>query len=255
MFICENSECNKEVKQLRKGLCQACYRRQMRNGTTEYKTVPSLSLVLISEKTIIEDECLIWQGAVDTDGYPRYYDPAIREATGDGLIYVRRWIVAAQKGDIVEDTCDNRLCVYSGHLNKATVTTGRKTRAGINKRRTHCTEGHEFTKDNTYTRINGDRSCRKCNSFASKKYMYKTKYGISWEEFLAKIEEQEGLCPICSRPLEEGKQHLGAVVDHDHTTMKNRDILHSKCNIGLGHFEDNIQYLQGAIEYLNKHSI
>lgn len=254
MFECGNPSCKKETKQLRKGFCQACYRRQLRNGATDYKTVPPLSTELITEKTLKDGECLIWQGATDKDGYPRYYDPTVRVETGDGLVYVRRWILGAAKGEIVEDTCDNKLCVNIDHLNVATVSTGRKTRAGTNRRRTHCSAGHAFTEENTYIRMNGNRSCRKCNTFSSKKSMYKTKYGITWEEFLAKIEEQNGLCPICSRGLEEGKQHLGAVVDHDHTTMKNRDILHSKCNIGLGHFEDNIDFLLGAIAYLKKHS-
>lgn len=254
MFICGNESCKKEVKQLRKGLCQACYRRQIRNGTTEYKTVPSLSIELITEKTVRDNDCLIWQGAIDKDGYPRYYDPTVRVETGDGLVYVRRWLLDAEKGSIVEDSCSKKLCVNKDHLNIATVSTGRKTMAGINSVKTHCDKNHELTEENIYLRKNGARSCRKCASIASRKNFFKSTYGITVEQFEQKIIDQDNLCPICSRPLETGKQSMGAVMDHDHLTLKNRDVLHSKCNIGLGHFEENIDFLLGAIEYIKKHT-
>jgi len=254
MFECGNESCKKEVKQLRKGLCQACYRRHMRNGTTDYQTVPPLSPDLIIEKTIPENGCLIWQGSVDKDGYPRYYDPTVREATGDGIVNVRRWVAQAEKGKIVEDSCDNRLCVNVHHLRIATVATGRKTMAGVNSVKTHCDSMHELTDDNVYLRKNGARSCRKCASIASRRNFFKSTYGITVEAFEQKIIDQNYLCPICSRELEYGRQSMGAVMDHDHLTLKNRDVLHSKCNIGLGHFEENIEFLLGAIEYLKKHS-
>jgi hypothetical protein len=254
MFECGNESCKKEVKQLRKGLCQACYRRQMRNGTTDYRTVLELSADAILSNMERVGDCFIWKGAIDKDGYPRYYDPTVRAETGEGLVYIRRWLVGAKKGEIVEDSCDNRLCVNANHLSKATTGTGKNTMAGINSVKTHCDKGHELTEENVYLRKNGARSCRKCASIASRKNFFKSTYGISIEEFDQKIIDQEGLCPICSRPLESGKQSMGAVMDHDHLTLKNRGVLHSKCNIGLGHFEENIDFLQGAIDYIKKHS-
>jgi hypothetical protein len=254
MPVCGNQDCEKDVAQLRKGLCQACYRRKMRNGTTEYKTVPALNMEVLISHTSEINGCYIWNGAVDKDGYPRYYDPTVRVETGEGLVYVRRWLVGAVKGEIVEDSCDNRLCVNIGHLSKATIGTGKNTMAGLNSVKTHCDKGHELTEDNVYLRKNGARSCRKCASIASRKNFFKTTYGITIEEFEQKIIDQNYLCPICTRELEYGRQSMGAVMDHDHLTLKNRDVLHSKCNIGLGHFEENIAFLQGAIDYLNEHS-
>lgn len=56
-------------------------------------------------------------------------------------------------------------------------------------------------------------------------------------------------CDLCSsaRPLNK-LLHW----DHDHITGKFRGWLCSKCNLGLGYFEDNIQGLQRAIDYLKE---
>jgi hypothetical protein len=54
-------------------------------------------------------------------------------------------------------------------------------------------------------------------------------------------------CDICS-----GRQSLRLAKDHDHATGKLRGHLCFHCNTGLGHFRDDPQRLQAAIEYLEK---
>ena len=63
-------------------------------------------------------------------------------------------------------------------------------------------------------------------------------------------EEQAGRCAICARMLGPGR-HTN--VDHCHTTGKVRGLLCHKCNNGLGRFEDSIDSLKAAIQYLEKH--
>lgn len=41
-------------------------------------------------------------------------------------------------------------------------------------------------------------------------------------------------------------------VDHNHKTGAVRGLLCNGCNMGLGRFEDNIEWLQNAIDYLIK---
>ena len=52
-------------------------------------------------------------------------------------------------------------------------------------------------------------------------------------------------CEICSKP---GK----LVLDHDHHTGMFRGFLCQSCNVGLGCFDDNLEGLSKALEYLNK---
>ena len=76
----------------------------------------------------------------------------------------------------------------------------------------------------------------------------KRNYGMEVEEYLEKVNEQQGACAICK------KYSPTLCVDHDHDTLKNRGLLCHKCNVGLGHFNDNIQLLADAISYLAQHA-
>lgn len=76
-------------------------------------------------------------------------------------------------------------------------------------------------------------------------------YNININDYNRIFSEQSGYCKICGKhQLELGKKRL--CVDHDHKTNKVRGLLCEKCNHGLGRFEDNIQSLKKAIEYLEE---
>ena len=89
----------------------------------------------------------------------------------------------------------------------------------------------------------------------AKKYQLKAKYGLSEEALADMLETSDNRCEICQTPVEHGRIELGAAhIDHCHETGKVRGILCSQCNLGLGHFRDNVDYLNNAISYLEKHS-
>ena len=78
------------------------------------------------------------------------------------------------------------------------------------------------------------------------------KYDISSDRFDEMLAEQGGGCGICGA-TEPGGNGNTFHVDHDHATGKVRGLLCSKCNPGLGCFDDDPDLLQNAIEYLNRH--
>lgn len=86
---------------------------------------------------------------------------------------------------------------------------------------------------------------------AYRDYHYKRTYGVSLEYVENLLLEQEGKCNICGVTLQlfkSGHLHL----DHCHETKRIRGILCTNCNRGLGHFQDSVDNLTKAIEYLQK---
>jgi len=81
------------------------------------------------------------------------------------------------------------------------------------------------------------------------------KYDITRERYDQMFAEQDGGCAICKRPETAlmGKKVMELAVDHDHATGKVRALLCSTCNTALGSFQDRVDLLQAAVEYLKFH--
>ena len=79
----------------------------------------------------------------------------------------------------------------------------------------------------------------------------KSNYGITVEQYDEMYEAQDGCCAICGNP-EQGAKRFH--VDHDHETGEVRALLCHLCNVGIGHFRDDPELLQAAIEYLEVHN-
>lgn len=77
---------------------------------------------------------------------------------------------------------------------------------------------------------------------------FKYLYGITTKDYGILLAAQGGACALCGRP--PGKTDLR--VDHDHVTGTVRGLLCHKCNVGLGHFDEDQSILKIAIEYLSE---
>jgi len=62
------------------------------------------------------------------------------------------------------------------------------------------------------------------------------------------LEEQNNLCKICGKDKSLFKRRFS--VDHCHKTGRNRGLLCLKCNMGLGAYDEDIDTMHKAIEYL-----
>jgi hypothetical protein len=72
----------------------------------------------------------------------------------------------------------------------------------------------------------------------------KSTYGISIQYYNELLRRQNHACGICERPFRETPH-----VDHCHLTRWVRGLLCRKCNLGMGHFEDNPVFLFKAALY------
>jgi len=72
-------------------------------------------------------------------------------------------------------------------------------------------------------------------------------YGITLQDYNDLNEFGNKVCCICEKPCPSGRQ---LAVDHDHSNGVVRGLLCIKCNKGLGNFNDNIELLKAAIQYL-----
>lgn len=103
------------------------------------------------------------------------------------------------------------------------------------------------------------KPCTATKSFARRDaaaaYKRKREFGLSDEDYKQMLIAQQYVCAICHQPerqLRRGRL-VALHVDHDHKTGKVRQLLCTKCNAGLGYFDDNPERMQQAAAYLEKH--
>ena len=109
--------------------------------------------------------------------------------------------------------------------------------------------------------------CKKCDSDKNKIYRSKNakmmdvktlQYRRMKKAFFPpglyeiRLAEQGGVCAICKTNTPGGRGQFHA--DHNHETSKPRGVLCHNCNVALGNFQDNLEILEAAIEYLKKYS-
>ncbi len=79
------------------------------------------------------------------------------------------------------------------------------------------------------------------------RYNLRHHYKMLTGQYRQLLSEQHNRCKLCKVTFSETKRPC---VDHNHTTGKIRGLLCSKCNRGLGCFNDNIETFEAAVEYL-----
>jgi len=89
----------------------------------------------------------------------------------------------------------------------------------------------------------------KKRQYAMKKYWLKKAYGITVIQKEQMMIAQGNCCAICCAFIDK---MYNFCVDHNHSTGKVRQLLCRKCNIGLGHFNEDSLLLEKAINYLKK---
>jgi hypothetical protein len=109
-------------------------------------------------------------------------------------------------------------------------------------------EKKEFGEDST--KVDGVSSwCRPCKKIWRAEHR-KENPEQHVEDYNRMYAAQEGKCACCGKHSSEFRR--GLHVDHDHATGQVRALLCTKCNPGIGYFDDSIEKLEMAIQYLKK---
>lgn len=104
--------------------------------------------------------------------------------------------------------------------------------------------------------------CKPCNKRAASDWeavpenhrarKLRSRYNLTLKDYNSLLELQDGKCKICGSTSPRNTKYTCLVVDHCHKTGVIRGLLCDPCNNGLGRFDDNVEVLQKAIEYLTK---
>lgn len=161
----------------------------------------------------------------------------------------------------------SKICEIHGELDSAGINSQNRCRVCVNK------QAREWKKANR-ERVNATNARSRENNPAIWTKSYKKDYmvkkerigskvlntleisrrrGISVDDYELLFIKQDHKCAICGE-LETKKNRSGQIarltLDHNHTTNKNRELLCHACNLGIGVFEESIEYIQAAIAYL-----
>lgn len=90
--------------------------------------------------------------------------------------------------------------------------------------------------------------CKAC----SKERKLLDRYGITHQDYLRMLEEQNECCAICEIHIDEYSQYRHFHVDHCHTTGEVRGLLCFPCNTAIGLLGDDPVNTDRATKYLNK---
>lgn len=102
--------------------------------------------------------------------------------------------------------------------------------------------------------FNVDRSGRdglraSCITCVSKRldpdYDLMNMYGLTRKSYEVMCKTQDQRCKICN-------VRVKLYIDHDHRTDVIRGLLCNNCNLGLGHFKEQLNILKKAMAYLEK---
>lgn len=117
--------------------------------------------------------CVIWNRSTDDRGYGTL-------CVNNKTVWAHRFAYEYYFGPIpkgmeIHHTCENESCVSKEHL----VATTRKYHPGcgpsVNRDKTHCIHGHEYTPENTFLDKNGYRHCKKCRNLANYEFYHRSK--------------------------------------------------------------------------------
>lgn len=158
-----------------KGLCTRHYNKIRTFGSVEDTAgdhAPLRLRIERSHRVNPETGCWDWLGSFRGGGYARISVKDRPVPAHRVSFEVFRYSIP--DGLVLDHLCRDRGCVNPWHLEPVTI--GENTRrsptapSALNFLKTECKNGHAFTKENTYLRPTGGRSCKACKNASQKAF-------------------------------------------------------------------------------------
>lgn len=248
----ECTHCKKVKKIAAKGLCRACYGREKRTGSLEYKRKGIINKCKINGC----DNNVMSQGLCDKhrtnlarNGDPISSRPADWGARQNHQLY-SYWHDTKRREtlNICSEWVDD-FWLFVEHVGE---------RPSKNHYLRALNLDNQLGPDN-WAWIEGlTESNRKIKGREKSKNAERNRAKVSRDERASLLTKAKNKCQICSATSSDydcsitGKKTTKKLaVDHCHKTGKLRGILCLSCNVALGHFKDDISLLERAIVYLS----
>lgn len=265
------SVCLRDKPAVARGLCNACYQRWRKSGTTDYQRKVGRSTCSVgdcSQVVVSNGLCDMHRQRMRKHGHIEQTRPDDWGAKGWGRderhplynawMYMRRHraqhpMDQSWESDFLQFVADvgerptPKHKLFSADSSKPIGPQNYVWKRAITER----VEGED---EKTYM-ARAQRTYRKLRQEAFKGYDLKRYYGMTHEEYASMDADHGGKCAICGEveaQLIRGKR-VRLAVDHCHDTGLVRGLLCMKCNTGLGSFKDDPALLHAAISYLTKH--
>ena len=113
----------------------------------------------------------------------------------------------------------------------------------------------QYDRDNPEKKTARNKRYAASNSKKRREQGIKYRHGITTEQYNELLRIQNNCCAICGKDFALITNIKNIHLDHDHKTGAIRSILCGKCNVALGHVDDNIGVLYKMISYLVAHSL
>lgn len=163
------------------------------------------------------------------------------------------------KGDNIRTKCIECKCVCGNHkIYREDKVVGGRTKScgcfrnksnkitGVSKICSKCNNSLDSSMFDT-----GKSFCKECHKFI---YILRT-YNLTKDDYNSMLKSQNYGCYICGAKESKTRLYKHLCIDHNHSTGKVRGLLCSRCNNGIGFFEEDINVLEKAILYLKKFNI
>ena len=134
----------------------------------------------------------------------------------------------------------------------------RKEKAKKNGDKTYITFCSVCDEETDHYLSGGCATCKSSMWYRERQHWWRIKdsYGLSQDDWLWMLKEQNYQCKICKKELKEREKGRGKkseiCVDHDHKTMRVRRLLCVQCNFLIGHAKEDVSILNSAIIYVKE---